>query len=360
MIVQARTVNQSEVNNLMIRFDGQRRDLTKKLEGVDGTNPYIRKYLPWPAFRNAAILYIQALMGSKEIPSESKRDFDKAVKLFMGTTRTPNDPAQWLFKNYILLDLLVRAYRWPEKVEGQTESVFRVGPFIVHNNLGAAGGDLDKVKDALNRAASLIRATSIPNIDKVLYGDVMVVGNIAKGSELAWYYENEDAVYVRLFKKAGIDELNNLIHELGHRYIFKFMPRSTYAIWVRYHDSLKHKQIEVNVGDLKVGDPMPFKIAGVKGVPTIQKIENGKVYFTDTKFALEAIVKGWLRESARAGQRYPTLYSAKSADEHFCDSLALYAMGSLKEPFLTPFKTIVEQGQDPSVMKVASRWLAHQ
>lgn len=367
MQVQARTVSQQEIGNLMIRFDGQRRDIAKMLEGVSGNNPYIRRMLPWDAFRNAGVQYVQALLGSKEVPSASKRDFDKAVKLFMGTVRTPNDPADWLFKNALLIRLLISAYRWPDKVEGQTEGVFKVGPFIVHNNVGAAGEDLDKVKSALERAITLIKATSIPNIDKVLYGDVMVVGNIAKSNNLAWYYLNEDVVYVRLFKQVGLHELESLIHELGHRYIFHFMPKATYALWKTYHKDLLSKQIDVNVGELKVGDQMPFKIKGIRGTPTIQKIEASTfnpamryVYFTDTVGVPERQVQMWLRDAAKAGQRFPTSYSAKSPDEHFCDSLALFATGLLKEPFLTPFKAIIEQGQDPSVMKVASRYLAQQ
>ena len=348
----------------MIRFDGQRYDLVKLLGTLDGTNPYSRKMLPWESFRSAGVLYAQALLGSKEVPAASKKDFDNAIKLFMGTVRMPKDPADWLYKNALLIRVLISAYRWPDKVEGQTESVFKVGPFIVHNNLGAAGEDLEKVKEALNRATALVKATSVPNIDKVLYGDVMVVGNISKSNALAWYYRNEDVVYVRLFKKAGIDELHNLIHELGHRYIFRFLPSSTYALWVSYHNSLATKRIDVDVDDLKVGDQMPFKIKGIKGIPTIQKIEGGKynpedyVYFTDTAAVPVSHVQTWLRDAARSSQRYPTAYSAKSPDEHLCDSLALYAMGQLKEPFLSAFKAIIIEGQDPSEKKVAARYLA--
>ena len=356
MQIVARTVSQSEINNLMVRFDGQRREVAKVLEGPLADNPYIRKYLPWDKFRNAGVLYVQALLGSKEVPNEHKRDFDKAVKLFMGTARAPNNPAQWMFKNQLLIRLLISAYRWPDKVEGQTESLFRAGPFLVHNNLGAAGDDLQKVKDALESAATMVKGVNAPSLASVLYGDVMVVGNIAKGNMLAWYYTNEDVVYVRLFKKVGIDELFNLVHELGHRYIHKFMPKANYALWVAYHNRLKLQRINVDPKDLKVGDEMPFKITGIRGKPTVQRIEEGKVYFGGSGFIPERKVKQWIQESEAEGQRFPTRYSATSPDEHFCDTLAMYSMGKLAEPFLTPFKKIVLEGQDPSVMKVADRY----
>jgi len=356
MQITARTVSQSEINSLMLRFDGRLREVAKMLEGLTTNNPYIRRMLPWAAFRNAGVLYVQALLGSKEVPKQSKRDFDKAVKLFMGTSRVPNDPAQWFYKNHLLLRMLIAAYRWPDKVEGNSESLFRAGPFIVHNNLGAEGEDLLKVKDALERAVTLVRGVGAPNIASILYGDVMVVGNISKANTLAWYYENEDVIYVRLFKKVGIDEMFNLIHELGHRYIHKFMPKENYALWVAYHNRLKFQRITVDPKELQVGDQMPFKITGIRGTPVVQRIEDGKVYFGGTGFIPERKLKQWIQESEAEGQRFPTRYSATSPDEHFCDTLAMYATGKLQEPFLTPFKQIVEQGQDPSVMKVAARY----
>lgn len=350
----ARTVNQQELTNLMIRFDGHKRNIDRMLAGTSGNNPYIRKMLPWKAFRNAGVLYAQALLGSKEVPKESKRDFDKAVKLFMGTERTPNDPAEWMFKNTIPILTLIRALRWPDKVEGQSESLFRAGPFLVHNNLGAEGDDLQKVKDALEGAATKIKGVGAPGLNSVLYGDVMVVGNISKSNMLAWYYENEDVIYVRLFKRVGIDELFNLIHELGHRYIDKFMPKANWSLWVAYHNRLKVQPITAEPKDLKVGDEMPFRIKGLRGTPVVQKIEGTKVYFSDTVIVQDRLLKKYLRESAR----FPTEYSATSPDEHFCETLALYAMGKLTEPFLSDFKAIALEGQDPSVLKVAARWQA--
>jgi len=352
----ARTVNQQELTNLMIRFDGHKRDIDRMLAGTSGNNPYIRKMLPWKAFRNAGVLYAQALLGSKEVPKESKRDFDKAVKLFMGTARTPNDPAEWMFKNTIPILTLIRALRWPDKVEGQSESLFRAGPFLVHNNLGAEGDDLQKVKDALEGAATKIKGVGAPGLNSVLYGDVMVVGNISKSNTLAWYYENEDVIYVRLFKKVSRDELFNLIHELGHRYIHKFMPKGNWDLWRAYHNRLKNQRITVDPKELHVGDQMPFKITGIRGTPIIQKIEDGKVYFGGTGFILERKLKQWIQESEAEGQRFPTRYSATSPDEHLCDTLAMYAMGKLAEPFLSDFVAIVLEGQDPSVLKVASRF----
>ena len=359
MQIIAKTVSQDELTRLKMQYDAARRAFAGPVQDRpdDYKNPYMKRYLPWGSFHNAGVLYVQALMGSKEPPAVNKKDFAKAVKLFMGTVRMPNNVVAWVWDNAALLNMLRTADQWPDKVEGDAPgaaSVFKVGPFTAHNNLGVTGTALDTITDALKRAATLLKATNIPNIEKVLYGDVMIVGNIAKSNHLAWYYKNEDVVYVRPFKKVGVDELHRIIHELGHRYVSKFLPRQEFSKWSGYHQSLQWKRIDVSPKELHVGDEMPFRIKGIKGTPVIQKIEEKPpmktrmVYFSERVVTTEPSVKMWLRDAEEQSQKYPTAYAAKDAEEHFCEALALYAMGKLEEPHLANFKSIIEKGEMPS------------
>lgn len=306
----------------------------------------------WTPFIQHGLVLAQAVLGTKDIPAGQEKNLELAVRLFMASQRQPNKPVEWFDKNYNRLNFLYdAAIKWSDKKEGESEQRFTHGPFTVHNTLGLAGKDLDGIKDAITKAVMLLKGMKVPGIEKVLYGDVMIVGRLSKGTHIAWYYPNEDVVYVRPFSNVGFDELESLIHELGHRYTRKFIDKATWLEWRRYHKSLEWKKFDTPLKELNVGDQMPFQIKGIKGRPTIQKIEMEPqlrariVYFADNKAVPEPTVKQWVRNAEEQIQRYPTLYSATSEDEHFCEALAYRAMGKLKEPNLSAFKDIIEEGK---------------
>lgn len=312
----------------------------------------IRPSVPvWQPFIQQGVLLAQAILGSKDVPPGREKNLELTVRLFMSSSRQPNKTIEWFDKNYARLNFLYdAAIKWPDKTD-DSEQKFAVGPFTVHNTMGLAGKDLEGIKDTINKAVMLIKGLKIPGIEKVLYGDVMVVARLSKGTTVAWYYPNEDVVYIRPFANAGFDELHSFVHELGHRYTHKFIDKATWLEWRRYHESLQWKKFDTPLKELHVGDQMPFQIKGIKGTPYIQKIEleppmtTKLVYFAEDKVVPEPTVKRWIQDAEEKTQRYPTLYSATSPDEHFCDALAHRAMGKLKEPNLSSFKAIIEDGK---------------
>lgn len=316
----------------------------------------------WDLFVQQGEALAQAVLGSKEIPAGQGKNLELAIRLFMASQRQPNKPVEWLDKNYAHLNFLYNAaIKWSDKKEGESAQRFDVGPFTVHNTMGLAGADLEGIKDTVTKAVMLIKGLNVPGIDKVLYGDVMIVGRLSKGTTLAWYYPNEDAVYVRPFKNAGFDELESLIHELGHRYTHKFIDKTTWESWRRYHQQLEWNAASVHTELPKVGDALPFAVKGIKSPVIIQKIEREPgyphplYYLSDTKAVPGPSLRKLMDQVASRAATYPTPYSAKSADEHFCEALAYRAMGKLKEPHLNAFKAIIEEGK-PGVdaVKLAS------
>jgi hypothetical protein len=323
-------------------------------------------------FISTGVSLSQAILGMKEIPQGKAKKLELAVRVFMSaTTRGPNKLVEWIYRNIDAISFLKEAANWPDKKEDESDDRFTVGPFTVHNVMGLAGKDLEVIKDALARAVVLIKALNVPGIDQVLYGDVMIVGKLKGGTVAAWYYIQEDVVYVRPFKHGGMDEIHSIIHELGHRYIHKFIDKASWYEWQKYHDSVRWKKVDVNLKDLAVGDEMPFKVKGLKGVPVIQRIEQSAfnptsgaryIYFSDTKVYPERTVHGLIKNEEEQKQRYPTLYAATSDAEHFCEALAHRAMGKLKEPNLSAFKSIIDEGKPgweaaKLASKVANRYL---
>jgi hypothetical protein len=303
----------------------------------------VRAVIPvWNSFFGIGVQLAQAILGTKEIPDGQQKNLELTVRLFMASRRQPNKPVEWFDKNYKRLNFLHSAASlWPDKKEGESEQRFTHGPFTVHNTMGLAGKDLEGVKDAITKAVILIKGLNIPGIEKVLYGDVMVVGKLNKGTVAAFYYINEDVVYVRPFKNAGFDELHSFIHELGHRYITKFIEKPTWLEWRRYHAMMQYQ--DTPGGKVKmpeVGEPFPFDVGRQGNRPIIQKIVGLKYYVDDTHSMEWSKIKKILETEAK----YPTPYSAKSEDEHFCEALAHRAMGKLKEPNLSAFKFVIEEG----------------
>jgi len=305
----------------------------------------------WDSFIQNGVVLAQAVLGTKEIPPGQEKNLELTIRLFMSNKRQVRDPVGWFDKNYKWLNFLYNAAtKWPDKTDGSTQK-FALGPFIVHNAIGLAGKDLEGIKDTITKAVMLIKGLKVPGIEKVLYGDVMVVPKLSGGTVIAWYYLNEDVVYIRPFANAGFDELHSFIHELGHRYIDKFMDSATWLEWRRYHASMDYKTPSGGVKLPEVGEPMPFEIAGFKRPPTVKKIEGLRYYVTDTKFMEYTKIKAIMEREAV----FPTLYATKSEAEHFCEALAHRALGKLKEPNLSSFKAVVEEGKHGGdVAKLAS------
>ena len=256
------------------------------------------------------------------------------------------------------LQLLYQAgQKWPDKTDADSEQKFRWGAFTIHNTVALTGDPLEKIKDALKRVEVLVKASPVPGIEKVLYGDVMIVAKINKGNVVAFYTPGEDVVYLRPSHQSGTDEIEALVHELGHRYLSKFIDKKVKANWARYHNTLPYLRGES--GTLpKEGEPFPFLIKGVKGTAIVQKIEGDKFFVNEIGYITKSAIERILENKTK----YPTAYAAKDYEEHFCESLALNATGHLKDTHLSAFKNIIVDNNyeawSSAVVNKASRRVA--
>lgn len=311
---------------------------------------------PWTALVNLGVQITQAVLGSKVVPPGQEKALELASRVFMSVRRAPNKPVDWFDKNYDRMNFIYdAATQWADKGTTDTEQKFTVGPFTVHNTLGLTGNDLAGIQASLHKAIAAIKGLTAHDITKVLYGDIMIVGNLQKGTVVAWYYPEDDVVYVRPFRNAGFNEIHSIVHELGHRYWRKFAPRTMKMAWMRHHDNVATSTPDYDMP--KVGDPLPVTIKGVrfkKGEPKVTRETDHGYYFrytskdeteremTVSKFTIANV----MAEKARRASGFPTPYSAKNFEEHFCDALGLIALGQLKEPHLSVFRQIVE-GAEP-------------
>jgi hypothetical protein len=301
---------------------------------------------PWVDIIEGGNKVVSGVLSVRSIPDKSAKPLEMVYRLMTNSRHMPQDIYKWWEDNGKRIKFLIEAAEtWPAKSEG-TDELFTLGSFKVHNTVGAKGAELESLKKGLERAEKAIKANPIPGFARVLYGDVHVVPRITKAHHAAWYYPSDDSLYLRRTKATGMDEVHSFIHELGHRYWHKFASEPQKKAWALQHMRATSKTIEVELP--KVGDELPVSIKGAKGrYPTIVAIEPGMfIYAIDiegsphTNFISTQKVYDFYRERQKATKNFPTKYSATDAQEHFCDSVAMLALGNLPDEFAVPFNAI--------------------
>jgi hypothetical protein len=325
-------------------FESAYTDLKKAVEdgksrGLAGDHMVVRRWanVPWVQLMQNGYKIAEGIQGSRSIPARSAKGIEMAHRLYYRSRKMPTDVYKWWKTNQKrLLLTTIAAKTWPEKQEG-TDDLFRVGPFLVHNTIGASGAKLEVFKKMLETAIKKIKGIrGIPGFKKVLYGDIYLVGQITKAHTAAWYDPSEDAIYCRVAKaKWGFDEAFALVHELTHRYWRKFMSREAKAKWESHHMNVKYEKVDLPMP--QVGDELPVRFKGApKGWrPRVEEIKGGQYWYrapNDQRQSIPSMrIRKFVNSTKGAELRFPTAYSAKNEEEHFCEAVASEAFGSLKD-----------------------------
>lgn len=312
----------------------------------DESKWYVKQY--WTGWVNAGHDLAMAILDAKAIPKGKHKKLEAASRPFVSARRT-NDASKWFIKNYKNALFLIDAARvWPDAEEGVDE--FKLGPFLVHNTMGLDDDDLEDVKKSIVKIARIIKKSSTPpGFSKVLYGDIHIVDRLhSRGSVMAFYSIQEDALYIRPGVKTAQDEMHSTIHELGHRYWRKFAKKDAQSTWATRHMlmGMEHPSPE-DVPEVQfpgVGDIVP--IAKPKGrgknkrQPTVVKIDgppgHRKFWIDERGYFKEEQFRGHAVSKAKR-EMFPTAYAEMNYEEHFCEAVSLFLMGKLKEPHLSKF-----------------------
>lgn len=325
-------------------FESAYADFKKAIEdgaarGLSGDNMTVRRWAnkPWVQLMDHGYKIAEGIQGSRSIPARSAKGIEMAHRLYYRSRTMPADVHKWWKTNQkrLLLTMLA-AKKWPEKQEG-TDDLFRVGPFLVHNTIGASGAKLEVFKKMLETAIKKVKGLrGVPGIKKVLYGDIYLVGQITNAHHAAWYNSREDTIYCRVAKaKWGFDEAFALVHELCHRYWRKFMSPKAKAKWESHHMNVKYEKVDLPMP--QVGDELPVRFKGApRGWrPRIEEITLSQYWFKTPDGREESIgkrqVRNFIDQTKGVELRFPTAYSAKNEEEHFCEAVASEAFGSLKD-----------------------------
>lgn len=310
-------------------------------------NPYtLRRYFV-PVVNSGRVMAEWALQ-TRTIPSGQTKALELAARL-MALARTPSNIIQWYETNRPKLNFLLETLTWGEKSAGPSGGLelTTVGPFKVHNTIGAKEKQFKELQGLVKAAVKAI--TPVMDFKKVLYGDVFVVGQLRHARTLAWYSPTEDEVYLRNLAKKGIDDLASLIHELGHRYWFKFATADQKRNISILYSKLGWDARRVSVPDLKVGEVLPVKVVGLEPplvitavTPTSYVLRTKKPAFGTLPGSSPSVritaIQNILKRKTVVGKVFPSDYSMKNDVEFFAECFSFYVLGKMPEGLVPQFE----------------------
>lgn len=292
--------------------------------------------------------FLFLLMETRVVPENVSRQVFATNSAILKVQRTPNKPWTWWAKYGAGFKYILQNWqKWPDKADlgASSDAKLTVGPFVVHNVVHAKEKQIEQIRVLLADAAKAVKKSKIPGSAAILYGDVLVAGKFGRNRTVGLYIPEKDLIYIRPLAKITHDHLKTLIHELGHRYWDKVMPRSQKAEWTTHHRAIASQDAgAIATVWPKVGDPIPFDLKGFKTRPLVTRISGGAFYVEKNgkevgSISAQNIIRGQQEDRIQAS--YPTPYAATDPEEHFCESFALYSMGKLPPEHKTPFKQII-------------------
>jgi hypothetical protein len=223
--------------------------------------------------------------------------------------------------------------------EGEGATKIKVGPFVLVNAGGFDAKVMEKVARVVAEAVSLLRAA---DLDRVCYGEIQITNTLSKANVLAFYHIEKDDLFVRANLER--DSLKTILHELGHRFDFKFLSGRVRDL-ERLYQSIaiqeigrKDKRGVPAVGETVIERGKTWKVTEV------QKYGRGgpKVFMVnvdDPRQKASIALEGWFAmkgESMRDFDTNPNYEGyvsnyAKSGGprENFAEMFAHYALGDL-------------------------------
>lgn len=313
----------------------------------------------WFFFYKAGKEWAAYVIDHLALPAKSAKSVEMAVRLFSktyGRGKGPPDIVRWYEDNGDRLYLLDAARDWPERSE--ESGIFQLGPFAVHDTTQASPKDLANAKAIIEKA---VKATSnVPGLHQMAYGQLFLVGQLARKNWAAWYMPAKDVIYLRPGVQGSSPEesARHLVHELGHRLWAKKLDNTIKQKWNSYHLQMTISKPDRRLPE--VGEVLVVVINNKK-VKVESYDERGQAVLVEaTTGAPVGIVdrmklRDWVQEGDHRG-KFPSLYAATESQEHFCEALSLYAMGGLSGPNLDAFEEIVLGLPPKATARLASRY----
>lgn len=303
-------------------------------------------WVVWFHFYQAGREWVNFIIDHLAMPPKAAKPIEMSVRLFAkvyGRGKGPPDIAQWYLDNKTRLDLLDQAGTWNSRTE--ESGVLKIGPLTVHDTIQASPRKLENAQEIVQQAIKAINHSGVPGFSSMVYGQVYLVGQLKRKTWAAWYQPDKDSLYLRpeVMGSSIQESAQHLVHEFGHRFWLKKLSMDIKRAWATHHQYMKYDTPARRLPE--VGSIIPILVNGKK--PRFTGIDDkGKAVLVnaETEGLIGTIdlvkLRDWMQEYDHK-TKFPTLYSASDAEEHFCESLSLYCVGRLTGDNLGSFQEIV-------------------
>ena len=261
---------------------------------------------------------------------------------------------KWMMDRRQHISDVLELLKHPLREEG--DNSVAVGPFNLTNPINLSNDKVEEMVEVCTRALTLCTNSLAPNFPQALYGDVVLVEKLERASWYAWYNRVKDDITMKYMSRDKDEFIKTFIHEIGHRYYQKILPRNKNMLWQLYDRSCHHAQ-RINLRDW-VGKDIGLyatkrrtkTVVGSKGdqKAVIYEVRHNGIYLeTDDGNIIGSYKEKYIIDfiKARTGI-FPTKYATTDAEEHFCEALSYKAVGKLHPKTLDAFNSIIVDGVD--------------
>jgi hypothetical protein len=288
--------------------------------------------------------WVSRCVQTKSPPPNKAKALEMAARMFLNTNKEPRNILKWFEDNEARFQVLIDAGKWPDRSE-ESGGIRTIGPFRVHDTLGLPAKDWERAEQIINQAVRALPHTGVSRLGSMAYGDIFLVGQIERKNWAAWYNPNKDIIFLRPnMKGVSLEEsVRNLVHEIGHRWYRKVAPSDKTLEWAKHHASMSYATPQFDMPEVGGTFPEVFLVNGKK--PKVWAIQG--LNYTLADVATDKVIgmvdqfqlRKWLSDAYKK-LSFPTLYAASDAEEHFCESLSMKAMGRLTGANLEAFDRI--------------------
>ena len=138
--------------------------------------------------------------------------------------------------------------------------------------------------------------------------------------------------------------LTVMIHELGHRYWYKFMTEPNRKAWKKLYKAVRDGRAGAAMDDLvQVGKPLPFPVKGRATPPVVERIDEvwQRVHVEGGGVFSLVDVRGFVHDLA-VDRVFPSRYAATTVEEFFAECFAYHALGKLSHELEADFARLGE------------------
>lgn len=340
--------------NLKVVSKALLQDLSLALDILKGHTPppkskdEARQFWPWvlklsaPLKENIGDAAFD-LITNYNLTKEVRKKLESVVKWKTHGHRTPEFKSGLAaVKSYVDLCHLVEEYQKLieeglacPKHEGPQEGL---GGFHLVNTGGFDSSVMESLEAQVDQASQLLQGS---NLGQVVYGKVHVTNALDKQHVLAFYSSPADEMYIRANTRNS-DFLSNFLHELGHRFEYKFLkPRkgaSDLYAYVQAREAVLSVPPEVGTEFTEVTKRGPRTYV-VEDVQKLHITYRAKVS-SHNKWRCTASNWYQLRDRKPDEDGFVSVYASTSPSENYAEMFSAYVQGTLSPKLLPIFEKV--------------------